>query len=80
MLRCMLRPARHKNLAGLAARCPCCIAPTTRSKRSRRVNSCLAASQEARLLYLQKLPRRWPLLRTVCIKFPRLGNLVHKPA
>lgn len=44
------------------------------------VNSRLAASQEARLLYLQKLPRRWPLLRTVCIKFPRLGNLVHKPA
>ena len=29
------------------------------------VNSCLAASQEARLLYLQKLPRQSPLLRTV---------------
>ena len=28
--------ARRKSLAGLAARCPCCIAPTTRSKRSRR--------------------------------------------
>jgi hypothetical protein len=29
------------------------------------VNSCLAASQEARLLDFQKLPRRSPLLRTV---------------
>ncbi len=44
------------------------------------VNSCLAASQEPRLLYLQKLPRRSPLLRTICIEFPSLGNLLHKYA
>ena len=44
------------------------------------VNSRLAASQEARLLYLQKLPRQSPLLRTVCIEFPRIGKLLHKPA
>ena len=35
--------ARRKSLAGLAARCPCCIAPTTCSKRSRRVNHVIRA-------------------------------------
>ena len=44
------------------------------------VNSRLAASQEARLLYLQKLPRQPLLLGTICIEFPRLGNLFHDVA
>ena len=37
LVRCMAPAARRKSLAGIAARHPCCIAPTTRSKRSRRV-------------------------------------------
>ncbi len=44
------------------------------------VNSRLAASQEARLLFLQKLPRRSSLLRTVCIEFPGVGNLLYNIA
>ena len=45
-----------------------------------KVNSCLATSREARLLYLQKLPRRSPLLRTICIEFPGVGKLFHNVA
>ena len=39
---CSAPAARRKSLAGIAARCPCCIAATTRGKRSRRVSNCLA--------------------------------------
>ncbi len=36
--------------------------------------------QEARLLYLQKLPRQSLLSRTICMEFPRLGKLFHNIA
>ena len=57
-----------------------CNAAKLITERQRWVNSHLAASQEARLLYFQKLPRQSPLLRTVCIEFPCVGNLFHNVA